>query len=173
MSCALPHTDDELLERFLDRDLAPAERADIEAHLAGCAACRDTLARLAALYEAFDALPAAPLPIDLAPRVLARIAPRVGDRGGWLIAATLVAQVALTLALVAWLAPALSWSALDPALPSPLRRVASLTDLLPPVLSLSSIAWAFAASALVGAWLAGNRLALVGVAAPMRRAKGA
>ena len=37
------HPDDGLIEEYLDGELASPERADLETHLAGCAACRERL----------------------------------------------------------------------------------------------------------------------------------
>ena len=173
------HLGEEFLDRYLDHDLAPEERALADRHLAGCAVCRADLAALEGLYGALDALPAEPLPIDLTPRVLDRITARSQRRRRWLVEALLVAQLALTLALAAWLVPllgprlpAVPWPALDFAVLSPARLVAPLSDLLPSgdsAVSAAPLPLALVAVATLALWLAGNRLALAGVALPGRR----
>lgn len=174
------HPSDDLLDRYLDHDLAPEERASMERHLADCVACRDTLAALAGLFGALEALPAEPLPVDLTPRVLARIASHPQRRRLWLVEVLLIAQVASTLALAAWLLPhlglylsAVPWPPLDPDLVSPVRLAAPLADLLPDgAVTLAAIAplpLALVVVLLLALWLVGNRLALGGAAAPDRQ----
>ncbi|OGL16847.1 MAG: hypothetical protein A3K12_03840 [Candidatus Rokubacteria bacterium RIFCSPLOWO2_12_FULL_71_19] len=55
----MTHHADERLIPYLRGELAPAEAREVQAHLAGCAACRDTLAELERL-AADLARPAAP-----------------------------------------------------------------------------------------------------------------
>jgi anti-sigma factor RsiW len=59
-----PHLDD-ALSAYLDDELAPAARREAEAHLAGCAECRDELDDIAAARTAIRIMPvhAAPRPI--------------------------------------------------------------------------------------------------------------
>lgn len=70
------HVEDGALVRYLDREDAPAEQADVATHLEGCDRCR---ARLAELARAGDALAAALRAADVpAPR--RRSTPRWGLR---------------------------------------------------------------------------------------------
>lgn len=48
----------ERLSAYLDGELPPGERAEVEAHLATCAACAERLSSLAAVDAAFASLPA-------------------------------------------------------------------------------------------------------------------
>ena len=67
MSCA----DNRLLHSaLLDGELAPAERAQVEAHLATCADCTAELAALARTLGLLHALPAARAPLGFVDRVL-------------------------------------------------------------------------------------------------------
>lgn len=50
------------LTAFLDGALAPAERSQVEAHLAACASCRAEHDRLARAVALFGRLPSAPAP---------------------------------------------------------------------------------------------------------------
>ena len=82
MSCA----DNRLLHSaLLDGELAPAERAQVEAHLATCADCTAELAALARTLGMLHALPAARAPLGFVDRVLEAARPlpwhrRVGRR---------------------------------------------------------------------------------------------
>jgi anti-sigma factor RsiW len=68
----MTHVADELTA-LLDGALEPAARAAVEAHLAGCAACRAERDRLAGLLATLGRLPAAPEP---SPTFDARLAAR-------------------------------------------------------------------------------------------------
>jgi anti-sigma factor RsiW len=59
---------------YLEGELAPAERAELDTHLAGCAACRDALAAERRLSEQLAALPPTPVPGDFEARFHARLA---------------------------------------------------------------------------------------------------
>jgi anti-sigma factor RsiW len=61
----------ELLSPYLDGELAPAERAEVDAHLAGCPECADLLGRLQAAIGAFAAFPEVDLSEDLRARLAA------------------------------------------------------------------------------------------------------
>lgn len=63
------------LSEYVDDELTPAERAACEAHLAGCAGCRDTAAAIVALTAHAQHLPDRGPDVDLWPAVLARLAP--------------------------------------------------------------------------------------------------
>ena len=79
------HVADELTA-LLDGALEPAARAAVEAHLAGCAACRAEQGRLTGALSALARLPAAPGPSPyFASRLAARLAAEP-PRGlfGWL-----------------------------------------------------------------------------------------
>jgi hypothetical protein len=69
----------DLLSQYLDGELDPATRRDVDRHLADCADCAATLAQLAAVKERAGSLSAAPPGADLWPGIAARIG---GDRGG-------------------------------------------------------------------------------------------
>ena len=110
----------ELLSAALDGELAPAETASLEAHLAACSACAAERERLGAVRAAFRALPPAVPPRDLADAVMARI--RAGEAAEpgrpaalppplaprWPASARLAAALALVTAglAAAWLARA-------------------------------------------------------------------
>ena len=73
------HPADWVLHAYLDGELTPAERSELELHLAECPACAAQVANLQALFAAVDGLPEMALELDLAPAVLARIErPAVG-----------------------------------------------------------------------------------------------
>jgi anti-sigma factor RsiW len=177
------HLSEEFLDRYLDDDLAPEERARVDGHLAGCATCRAELAALAGLYSTLDALPAEPLPVDLSPRVLARIRSQSKRRSLRLVEALLVAQVALTLALAAWLVPLLGprlpvvpWPALDVTALSPAHLAAPLAERLPggaTSVALAPLPLALGVALVVALWLVSNRLMLGGVTPRDRRERSA
>src|SRR5690606_19896719 len=59
----------DLMSEYIDGEL-PAERArELEAHVAGCAACESVLAELQAVVEAAGGTSAAPPPADLWPGI--------------------------------------------------------------------------------------------------------
>jgi anti-sigma factor RsiW len=70
----MSHLTEEQLNLYLDDELSTVERAAVEAHLAGCDACRTELASLRALFTALDALQPAALAADLTPVVLRGVA---------------------------------------------------------------------------------------------------
>jgi anti-sigma factor RsiW len=59
---------------YLEGELAPAERAELDVHLAGCAACREALAAERRLSAQLGALPAVRVPGDFEARFHARLA---------------------------------------------------------------------------------------------------
>ena len=166
----MTHLTEETLNEYLDNALAPSIRADVDAHLAVCAACLGELDSLRSLFAEIESLPDVALERDLAPAVVTRLSVRatgVPRPVRWaLLAQALV--VAVSIALV-W--PLLDLSALQlpvvslnwPTLP-PLPDFSSLfftlpsfsLQLDPPVLLLTLT--------LVSAcllWLVGNGLLLV------------
>jgi putative zinc finger protein len=62
----MSHADDGTLHAYLDGQLSPVERAQLEAHLASCAACRGRLDEERGLIARADALLAAALPPERA-----------------------------------------------------------------------------------------------------------
>src|SRR6185295_13765117 len=74
-----PHMDATLNE-YVDGTLGVAECAAVEAHLAGCARCREALAQLRALVAAARGLPQA---IEPARDLWASIERRIVQRATW------------------------------------------------------------------------------------------
>ncbi len=64
------------LSDYLDGELSPAERAELEAHLAACEACAATLEELRAVVTEAGRLPELGPERDLWPEIEARLAPR-------------------------------------------------------------------------------------------------
>jgi anti-sigma factor RsiW len=87
------------LSDYLDGELTPAERRDVEGHLAGCAECAQTLAELRRVVEEARALRPRPPAADLWPRVADRL-PAEGARTRKLVSFTLP-QLAAAAVLVA------------------------------------------------------------------------
>jgi hypothetical protein len=166
------HPADEVLDLYLDGGLTTAERAAVEAHLAGCARCGRALAEARALYAVFATVPAEPLPVDLAPRVLRRVSPAAGARRRWLVAGLLAAQALLATLLALWLAPLLVAEYL-PAATWPGIAWPATDDLLPPGIGalgfLAPLQWALVVIGTAAVWLVGNWLI---VARTGRRAAG-
>ena len=165
----MEHLSDELLDRYADDALTAQERAAAEAHLTVCDRCRRELAAVRGLFAAFAAVPTEPLLLDLAPRVVRRIAPQPQRRYGWLVAGVLAAQATLALALALWLLPSLAaetlpglaWSGLDWSAAG-LRGW--LPPRVPPLAILAPLQWALVVAGMAIFWLVGNRLALAGAA---------
>ena len=90
MSC-----DAERVTAYVDEALAPAERAEVEAHLAGCRECRDQADEERELRGRLRALAAPPPPPQVEARVRRSLRPRPGA-ARWLLplAAGLVVLVA-------------------------------------------------------------------------------
>lgn len=171
----------ERINRYLDGELGPAERAQFEEHLSSCAACQRELAQTRALFAVLDGLQAAPAPIDLRAEVLAGLPQRqTATLGRWMLAAQALATLLLlalawpTLQswyeqqLAAWFAP--GWLA---DLAGEAAAWGSDTwDWLTSMLALDiGLAWprgwgltwpqaALMIVALVGFWVLGNRLLL-------------
>lgn len=109
MSTIDPWTD--RLSEYLDGDLAHDERIALEAHLGGCADCRDVLDDLRAVVATARRLPDLPPARDLWPDVAERtrgvlpFRPRAaGARSSWIRLATAAALFAAIGSSVTWLA---------------------------------------------------------------------
>ncbi len=100
-----PHLED-ALSAYLDDELAPAARREADAHLAGCAECREELDGVAAARQAIRILPvhATPRPLLDRPPVPALAARR---RAVWALAAAVAAAIALVLPFEPEVAPSL------------------------------------------------------------------
>ena len=100
-----PHLED-TLSAYLDDELAPAARREAEAHLAGCAECREELDQVAAARKAIRIMPvhAAPRPI-LEVRPVPAAASR--HRAAWALVAAVAAAIALVLPREPEVAPSL------------------------------------------------------------------
>ncbi len=75
----------ELLSAYIDGDLRPDERDEVQAHLEGCAECREELALLELTVEALHDLPDIEAPAGFADAVLDRVeaeAPTVATAAG-------------------------------------------------------------------------------------------
>ena len=73
----LDHPDDVTLDAYVETLLAPAERAELDAHLATCERCRTEVARQRELLGALHALPESIEPgLDLRPAIRASIRAR-------------------------------------------------------------------------------------------------
>lgn len=170
------HLSPETLDAYRDGALDPAAQARAAAHLTQCAACQAALAELEIFYAELSGLPETPPPLDLAPRVLARIGQgRWGPRA-W---AALLLQAAATLALALLLAPLLLGGLAGVPWPqpdlSPERLLGDLRSLqlaasdaiaalmairTAPILALPPLGWAALLLAGMSTWLVGNRLLL-------------
>jgi anti-sigma factor RsiW len=93
------------LSAYLDDDMTPAERLEMERHLLDCAACRETLEDLRSIVAAGQSLEDQPPAVDLWPGIAAAIG--AGAHRGWRSVpwpAAIAAGVllAVTSALSAW-----------------------------------------------------------------------
>ena len=90
-----PHLED-ALSAYLDDELAPAARREAEAHLAGCAECREELDDVAAARTAIRIMP-----VHAAPRPILDVAPLTGSasrrRAVWAMVAAAAAATAFVL----------------------------------------------------------------------------
>lgn len=77
---------------YLEGELGPTERHELEAHLETCPACRGVLAERRLLHEAFTSLPPFEVPPDFALSVMDRLPEPAEARPRWL--APLVAGTA-------------------------------------------------------------------------------
>lgn len=109
----------EQLAPYVDGSLGPAERAEVDEHLRGCAPCRGEVAAAGRAREALGAMPE-PTPIDLtdrfAPERVQEMRPprqAAGRRPSWSKLAPALAAAAVV-ALVALVVPRIGGSSDDP-----------------------------------------------------------
>jgi hypothetical protein len=97
---------DARLDDWLDGTLPSAERATVEAHLAGCPACREAERRLRQVLAHAAALPRSVSPTrDLWPATLRRLRRErafAWGRGGWSLALAAAAVVLMGIVAVLW-----------------------------------------------------------------------
>lgn len=93
-----------LLSAFVDGELTENERAEVLAHVSGCAACRARLDELFVLHDALGALDEPEVPADLTARVMAAVraekaaqTPQRKKPGAWRRWAAMAACAALAL----------------------------------------------------------------------------
>jgi len=118
----MSHPTEEQLNLYLDDELSTVERAAVEAHLAGCDACRAELASLQTLFTALDALQPEALAADLTPVVLRGVAAERRRtvrrrRISWLVPALQGAAVVL-LFVFGWSALATRYAELAQRIPA-------------------------------------------------------
>ncbi len=173
------HPNDSLLHAYLDEELEPGQRAELEAHLQSCRACTRDLERLRQLFTSIEGLPDRGLTRDLTPAILSALSPlppwvpslAIGELLGALgIVAALILGLGTSGILVGLSAAfgrivtqleaagsqlALGWQA---AL-TWLRSSSSLSTLQLPEMASAGI-WATIAIAAVVLWFVGNGLVL-------------
>ncbi|MEP7032350.1 MAG: zf-HC2 domain-containing protein [Actinomycetota bacterium] len=99
---------EELLAGYVDGTLSPSERAVVDAHLPGCARCREEISLAGAVVSSLASIPEVPVPLGVTGTVLARArsqtTPRAGSRLvrvpwaiGFAAAAALVLLIAVNL----------------------------------------------------------------------------
>jgi anti-sigma factor RsiW len=69
---------------YLEGDLAPEQRGQVEEHLSGCPRCRSAVEERRFLGEAFSSLTPLPMPADFTERVMATVAPSGRLLPAWL-----------------------------------------------------------------------------------------
>lgn len=117
----MSHLTEEQLNLYLDNELSPGERAAVEAHLAGCEACRIELVSMQTLFTALDTLQLETLTADLVPLVLDDIATERRriirrQRVGWLVPGLQGVAIILLL-LFGWSALAMRYDELAQRIP--------------------------------------------------------
>ncbi len=75
------HIPEEMLHEYLDAELAPAARQEVQMHLADCARCRAQLDELRNLFVEIETLPDLALETDLTNAILEAIAPDTLEAG--------------------------------------------------------------------------------------------
>lgn len=162
-----PHLDNAGLNLYLDRSMEEHARAQADAHLAECAACRAELDALEILVRAFAVWRNEPIPRDIRNPVMARVQqrPLPRTRARWGIAA-LGAQMVLAVLLAAWALPQLlrGWSSAvfsTPVLPAwnwDLQIFSLPAFPAVPLPALSLWMWGAILAGAAILWFAGNRL---------------
>jgi anti-sigma factor RsiW len=149
------HLSDAQAQRLLDGALLPAEAAETEAHVAGCAECQALVESFAALSDALAGLEVPALPSDFTAGVLEVIETReravVRERR---FAAAVCGAALVTIVGVAlWLLGATSWAPSLTAAVDQLgtagRALRVAADVVPPVVSALRVQIAAACAALV------------------------
>lgn len=164
------HLDAAILNLYLDDALDAQARADADAHLQHCAACRAELERWRGVFSVFKTWRNEPIPRDVSVAVMARVrrrpAPRVRARWGIL---ALAGQAALAVLLLAWALPrVLSVTGMPlPALDMPAFAWSDISlalavdaNMTLPLPSAAVWVWAVVITGSIVFWLVGNRLAL-------------
>jgi hypothetical protein len=91
-----------LLAEYADGTLTPEAAAEVEAHLAGCATCREELALAREARAALGTLPDVPAPEGMTLNVRRRARRPVSPRTGRLVAAAAAAVLVASGVLVVW-----------------------------------------------------------------------
>jgi len=158
----MKHLSSEILNALLDQRLADSERGDAQAHLAACAGCRAELAALEQVAAALTALAPEPVPVDLAPRVLAQIEPV--QRARW-IALLIIVEAAAAIALAVWQSEtlALLFDRLPDIGATLVTFQQGVNDALnainiEPVQAVAPTEWLMICAAAAAAWSIANRL---------------
>jgi anti-sigma factor RsiW len=73
---------EELLAGYVDGTLSPSERGVVDAHLPGCARCREELSLASAVVPTLNSLPEVPVPLGVTGPVLAEARSQAASRGG-------------------------------------------------------------------------------------------
>lgn len=73
---------EELLAGYVDGTLSPSERAGVDAHLPGCAQCREEISLAGAVVPALASLPEIPVPLGVTGSVLAKARNEAATRAG-------------------------------------------------------------------------------------------
>lgn len=125
-----------LLQELVDGALPPAAMAQLNAHLAGCPACRQAYEELASIAHVLGAEPLTPPARDLAPAIAAQaLAARAaaGAMPGWLrgVAALILCSCFMAAAALVWALGSLCLG----------RPVAPSSLLLPITLAGFAFAW--------------------------------
>jgi hypothetical protein len=77
----MTHPED-LLAGYVDDTLSPSERADVDAHLPGCAQCREEISLAVAVVPALASLPDVPVPLGVTGSVRAKARSEAATRAG-------------------------------------------------------------------------------------------
>ena len=90
-----------LIKPWLDGELEPSAASRMEAHVGGCAACRETAAEYRAISERLSALALEPCPEPDTAAILARAERDAGDEGRLVHTMKRVALLAASVLIVA------------------------------------------------------------------------